>query len=77
MNGFGIPISVLSNPEIILPELSESGFSDLVGIFSLPISTIMTPFETMSETDGRPTERLKRVLVYGSEVNDLSYLPAL
>ena len=56
--------------------VSKSSFSHLVSIFSLPIST---SFETTSEINGRPTERLTRVLalVLGSEVDDLSYLPVL
>ena len=63
----------MSKPEMILPDLSNSAFSDFVGIFSLPKSKITTSFETVSDVNGLPTVRL--TLGYSGKVLDLSYLP--
>ena len=63
----------MSKPEMILPDLSNSAFSDFVGIFSLPKSKITISFETVSDVNGLPTVRL--TLGYGRKVLDLSYLP--
>ena len=63
----------MSKPEMILPDLSNSAFSDFVGIFSLPKSKITISFETVSDVNGLPTVRL--TLEYGRKVLDLSYLP--
>ena len=63
----------MSKPEMILPDLSNSAFSDFVGIFSLPKSKITISFETVSDVNGLPTVRL--TLRYGRKVLDLSYLP--
>ena len=63
----------MSKPEMILPDLSNSAFSDFVGIFSLPRSKITISFETVSDVNGLPTVRL--TLGYGRKVLDLSYLP--
>ena len=63
----------MSKPEMILPDLSNSAFSDFVGIFSLPKSKITISFETVSDLNGLPTVRL--MLGYGRKVLDLSYLP--
>ena len=62
----------MSKPEMILPDLSNSAFSDFVGIFSLPKSKITISFETVSDVNGLPTVRL--TLGYGRKVLDLSYL---
>ena len=63
----------MSKPKMILPDLSNSAFSDFVGIFSLPKSKITISFETVSDVNGLPTVRL--TLGYGRKVLDLSYLP--
>ena len=63
----------MSKPEMILPDLSNSAFSDFVGIFSLPKSKITISFETVSDVNGLPTVCL--TLGYGQKVLDLSYLP--
>ena len=64
-------------PEMILPDLSNSAFSDFVGIFSLPSSKITISFATVSDVNGLPTVRLTAGLTlgYGRKVMDLSYLP--
>ena len=63
----------MSKPEMILPDLSNSAFSDFVGIFSLPKSKTTISFETVSDVNGLPTVRL--TLGYGRKVLELSYLP--
>ena len=60
-------------PLMILPDLSNSAFSDFVGIFCLPNSKITISLETVLDVNGLPTVRL--TLGYGRKVLDLSYLP--
>ena len=57
---------------MILPDLSNSAFSDFVGIFCLPNSKITISLETVLDVNGLPTVRL--TFGYGRKVLDLSYL---